>query len=261
MSQWIGLITAIAALLTALQWPLLALVIGILFLDDIKQLMRRSKSWKVLGVEGEFSELVEDLANSTSLSEGTGPGRDGYERRGEIGVDQSGDNDAWSEIFRLATVSPRAALMQLAAEIEETLIDKAQEHMAASDEFDDLDVSNVGMRDAIRLLVAHGLMPVSLSENLADFREIRNRVVHGGEGSEEEILSAIDSGLTILRQLDAIDVPDDERMGHQLPNTPPSELRTPSDSMTDQTANGPRFDAPTLPAPSSSKRPRPRTHS
>jgi hypothetical protein len=151
--------------------------------------------------------------------------------------------------------------MQLAAEIEETLIDKAQGHMAASGEFDDLDVSNIGMRDAIRLLVTHGLMPVSLSENLADFREIRNRVVHGGEGSEEEILSAIDSGLTILRLLDGIDVPDDERVEHQPPDGPPSEFGTVSDSMTDQNANGPRVDAPTLPAPDRSKRPRRRTPS
>lgn len=41
-------------------------------------------------------------------------------------------------------------------------------------------------------------------------RKVRTRVVHGGEGSEAEILNAIDSGLTILRQLDSIDVPDDQ---------------------------------------------------
>ena len=210
MSEWIELITAIAALLQALQWPLLALTIGLLWRDEIKLLMRRSRSWKVLGVEGEFSDLVEDLADSTSMPGESGPGTDAIERRLETGAERVGDSDSWSEIFRLAAVSPRAALMQLAAEIEETLIDKAQRHMAGDDQFDDLDASRINMRDATNLLVTLGLMPLSLSENLADFREIRNRVVHGGEGSDAEILSAIDSGLTILRQLDAIDALDDQ---------------------------------------------------
>ena len=74
MSEWIELITAIAALLEAVQWPLLAVTIGMLWRDDIKQLMRRSRSWKVLGVEGEFSDLVEDLADSTSMPGISGPG-------------------------------------------------------------------------------------------------------------------------------------------------------------------------------------------
>jgi hypothetical protein len=208
MSEWIELITAIAALLEAVQWPLLALTIGLLWRDEIRQLMRRSRSWKVFGVEGEFSDLVEDLADSTSMPGVSGPGLDVIEPRLETGADRVDDNDSWSQIFRLAAVSPRAALMQLAAEIEETLIDTAQRHMASDDQFDDLDASRINMKDATNLLVTLGLMPLSLSENLAHFREIRNRVVHGGEGSDAEILSAIDSGLTILRQLDAIDALD-----------------------------------------------------
>ena len=66
------------------------------------------------------------------------------------------------------------------------------------------------IKDATNFLVTLGHCRLSLSENLAHFREIRNRVVHGGEGSEAEILSAIDSGLTILRQLEAIDAPYDQ---------------------------------------------------
>ncbi len=210
MSEWIELITAIAALLQALQWPLLALTIGLLWRDEIKLLMRRSRSWKIFGVEGEFSDLVEDLAESTSGAGISGPGFSESELGLETGAGRGDDDDLASDIFRLAAVSPRAALMQLAAEIEETLIDKAQRHMAVDDQFDDLDASRINAKDATNLLVSLGLMPLSLSENLAQFREIRNRVVHGGEGSEWEILSAIDSGLLILRQLDSINVPDEQ---------------------------------------------------
>jgi len=253
MSEWIDSIVAIAALLSAVQWPLLALIIGLLFRDEVKLLMRRSRSWKVLGIEGEFSDLVEDLADSTSIHEESGPGLDALERGLETEADQSGDDDSWSEIFRLAAVSPRAALMQLAAEIEATLIDKAQHALAGDDQFDDLDASRITMKDATNLLVALGLLPPSLSKNLAHYREIRNRVVHGGEGSEAEILSAIDSGLTILRQLKTIDTPDEpsdeprSRPGGIDPPTPPSEtppvLRSAHDSRPG------RVDFPTLPAP------------
>lgn len=210
MSEWIELITAIAALLQALQWPLLALTIGLLWRDEIKQLMRRSRSWKLFGVEGEFSDLVEDLADSTSMPGISGPGPSEPERGLEAGAGPGDDDDLASDIVRLAAVSPRAALMQLAAEIDETLIDKAQRFMAADDQFDDLDTSRINAKDATNLLVSLGLMPLPLAENLAQFREIRNRVVHGGEGSEWEILSAIDSGLLILRQLESIDVPDEQ---------------------------------------------------
>lgn len=207
MSDWIDLINAIAALLQAVQWPLLAVTIGVLFLDDIKQLLRRSRSWKVLGIEGEFSDLVEDLADSTSMPGISGPGPFASDRGLEDGADRGRDDDVVSEILRLAAVSPRAALMQLAAEIEAALIEKAQRYLADDDQFDDLDGANINLKDATNLLVSLGHLPLSLSENLAQFREIRNRVVHGGEGSEPEILSAIDSGLTILRQVEAFEPP------------------------------------------------------
>jgi len=159
MSEWIELITAIAALLEAVQWPLLAVTIGMLFHDDIKQLMRRSRSWKVLGIEGEFSDLVEDLADSTSMPGISGPGPIASDRGLETGADRGGDNDVVSEIFRLAAVSPRAALMQLAAEIEAALIDKAQRYLADDDQFDDLDGSNINLKDATNFLVSLGHLP------------------------------------------------------------------------------------------------------
>jgi hypothetical protein len=265
MSEWIDFITAIAALLTAVQWPLLALTIGVLFRDDIKQLMRRSRSWKVLGVEGEFADLVEDLADSTSMPGESGPALNAFERGLETGADQGGDIDSWSEIFRLAAVSPRAALMQLWAEIEATLIDKAQRCLAGDDQFDDLDASRINMKDATNVLVTLGLMPQSLAENLADFREIRNRVVHGGEGSDTEILSAIDSGLTILRQLETIDAPDEpsDEAGseHVAADTPAPESEPPPVLRAAYDSRRGRVDSPTLPAPGRRPRPRRRTPS
>lgn len=266
MSEWIELITAIAALLQALQWPLLALTIGLLWRDEIKLLMRRSRSWKLFGVEGEFSDLVEELADSTSIPGISGPGPSAPERGLETGAGRGDDDDLASDIFRLAAVSPRAALMQLAAEIEETLIDKAQRHMAVDDQFDDLDASRINAKDATNLLVTLGLMPLSLSENLAQFREIRNRVVHGGEGSEWEILSAIDSGLTILRQLMSIDAPDEQSdepwSEHVAADAPAPQSETAPDPRTSDNSRQDRVDSPpTLPASGRWPRPRRRTSS
>ena len=211
MTEWIELTGAIAALLEALQWPLLALVIGLLFRSEIQLLLRRAKSWKVFGLEGEFSDLVEELAGSTAASEGSTPTLQHPAQNGPTDEPQEeADEERETEtIIRLAAISPRAALMQLAADIEEALIDKAQRFMMANEQLDDISASRINMRDAARFLVSSGVLPLSVSENIARFREIRNRVVHGGEGSEEEILSAIDSGLSILRQIASIEVPAD----------------------------------------------------
>lgn len=138
--------------------------------------------------------------------------------------------------------------------------------MAVDDQFDDLDASRIYAKDATNLLVTLGLMPLSLSENLAHFREIRNGVVHGGEGSEPEILSAIDSGLTILRQLKSIDAPDkqsDEPWSeHVAADTPAPQSETAPGPRTADNSRQDRVDSPpTLLASGRWPRPRRRTPS
>ena len=47
-------------------------------------------------------------------------------------------------------------------------------------------------------------LPRHVPSSLRFFWDARNRLIHGGEGSDEDILRAIDSGLTILKALQAM---------------------------------------------------------
>ena len=46
-------------------------------------------------------------------------------------------------------------------------------------------------------------LPRHVPSSLKFFWEARNRLIHGGEGTDEDILRAVDSGLTILKALQA----------------------------------------------------------
>jgi hypothetical protein len=71
MSDWAEFLEAIADLLRALQWPLVAVIVGLFFGPEIRTLLRRMKSWKAMGMEGEFSEAVQQLTESTAQAAAT----------------------------------------------------------------------------------------------------------------------------------------------------------------------------------------------
>jgi len=94
--------------------------------------------------------------------------------------------------------SPKGALLILGAEIERALRDL----LWSSGWFQGVGKANI--TNSVNRLVELGVVSKNLGSSVRAFLEIRNRLLHGGGVTEDEVLRAIDIGLTILRAVLAV---------------------------------------------------------
>jgi hypothetical protein len=105
--------------------------------------------------------------------------------------------DPIDRVLNLAAQSPKAALLVLASELER----EVRRMLATMGLLQGRRV--VPIRQALAELDRYGL-PKHVPSSLRLFWDVRSRLVHGHDASEGDILSAIDSGIAILRALNAI---------------------------------------------------------
>jgi len=192
--EFSDLLKAIASLL----WPLFAFTALFLFRPQIIDLTRRLKKGKLLGQELELEESLKLLDESASAIER------------EVAslpippvktisnqVDKTNEEDTLRNITSEASRSPKAALILLAIEIEKL----AQQLLASTGQLQGR--KYVPIIQAIGELDEQFGLPRHVPSSLKFFWEARNRFIHGSEGTDEDILRAIDSGLTILKSLQA----------------------------------------------------------
>jgi hypothetical protein len=190
-----ALIQAIAALL----WPLVALYALRRYAPEIKSLAARLRKGKLLGQEIELSDSLDQLDRSAANVE-TQIAASPIPSRRQLPGGQADDpsEDSVQRVFTLAAQSPKAALLLLGSEIEREL-----RHLLAS--LGRL----IGRRtlpvaEAFAELEAFGGLPKDVANSVRLFWDVRNRVVHGHSAVDDEILRAIDSGVTILKALRSI---------------------------------------------------------
>lgn len=194
MKDFAELLKAIASLL----WPIVALVLIFVFKPQIKGLLTRVKSGKVLGQEFQLSEALQELNVAANV---------GYSevvpRRQPALPSPSGssavvdDSESFEhEVLDVASRSPKIALLSLSAEIERVLWELLGTLGLLEKR------GYVPVRQAFDLLGRR--VPSEVRASVGLFMKVRNQIVHGGEAREGDVVSAIDSGITILRTLKAI---------------------------------------------------------
>lgn len=193
MTEFATLLQAIAALL----WPVFAFTALFVFRSQIADIARRLKKGKLLGQEIELNESLNRLNESAisiekTLSEfppqATEPQNQQELAREERVVD---------EIVSVAARSPKVALIRLASELEKL----ARQLLASTGHLNGR--RHVPVSQAIAELHEKYGLPRHVPSSLKVFWEARNRLIHEGEGTDEDILRAVDSGLTILKALQA----------------------------------------------------------
>lgn len=119
---------------------------------------------------------------------------------GAIPAASEGPPDEGSIARVLAEVpkSPKGALLILGAEIEREL----RQLLWSSGWIQG--VGKATITRSIEHLASLGVLPQSLGSSVKAFLDIRNRQLHGYGVTEDEVLRAIDIGLTILRAVTAI---------------------------------------------------------
>jgi hypothetical protein len=190
ITEWADFLRAVAALL----WPILVFVILWIFRRQIRQAIPRIKKGKLLGQEFELDKALDNLdATAKSAAEETPdievPIDTGSATTGQLQEIQEPVQEVLREIPR----SPRGALMILASELEREI----RQFLASSGWISQIGTTNMYM--ALQQLEQKGIIRSNLAGSVRQFIDVRNRVVHGHGATEDDVIRAIDSGLTILK--------------------------------------------------------------
>lgn len=220
MKDWAELLKALASLL----WPVLTFVALLVFHKQIADIAARLKRGKLFGQEIELEKTLDDFKVSTDLVQEEVAALPSDQPPADQPAQLAADQDVAQRIVREATKSPKAALISLSSELEKL----AKEILATTGHLEGR--RHISMPQAISELHKTYGLASHVPSSLQHFREIRNRVIHLGEGTEEDILRAIDSGISLLRALQAVpretntiftpnvSIYSDETLTHEIPD-------------------------------------------
>lgn len=182
--------------LASLAWPILGFCILILLRKEVKDLFSRLAKAKILGQEIELREKLSELKESTDKAEETAdlfPVPETNRQRS----DYSDLEKLINNILQNALHSPKLALVELFS----TLESHAQKALSTRGLLNGK--KHVPLRLALDNLKEYGFPP-NLLGSLSLFVDVRNKIVHGRDATDGDALSAIDSGITLLRVIDAL---------------------------------------------------------
>lgn len=186
MKDFAALIQAVATLL----WPLLTFWVIYHFRGEIKELARRLQKGKFLGQEIELrSEVVQLQAEATAAISAVA---EQPQRGHRVTADPAADAEI-SRIIANSALSPRSALILVASAIER----EVREILASQGRYS----RQVSLPVAFSDLQGLGVVPDVLVSSVRRFWTVRNKLVHGYDSHDAEIISALDSGITILRAI------------------------------------------------------------
>jgi len=184
------------AAIASLLWPIFTFILVFSFKRQIGNLLGRVKRGKLLGQEFELEDSLNKLeASAVAVAEEVAalpaPSHEDTLR-------ETGDEDQIKSILSEAARSPKAALILLASEIEK----EARRLLGSVGHLNGQ--RYVPLSQAMETLSRQfGGLPGHVVNSLKFFGEARNKIVHGGKTEDEEVLRAIDSGVTILKALQA----------------------------------------------------------
>lgn len=189
--------------IASLLWPAVVFLGLLLFKDELKDVLRRLRKGRFLGQEIEVDKPLAHLEAQVEELEGKPIPAVATADPTEAAVGQAGgapgtEGDEIVQIFALAAISPRAALMQLAASLER----EARKLLAATGHLGE--VRGAGLSRAAEVLERVTAMPRGSLGAFQSFTGVRNAIAHGGHVGETEIMRAIDSGVVLLRSLYAV---------------------------------------------------------
>jgi hypothetical protein len=203
MEQVAPIIKAIASL-SSLLWTGFAFTVLYLFKSQIREAIQRLAKVEIFALKIELHKLhAFALATEKEVQElvilDAEPGQ--YSIRGESAtarVDQEETFGATiNSILQQAATEPKLALVALAAELEK----QARQALATRGVLGGRRA--VSLRDAVNGLNQYGFPP-NLAVTLRLFLDVRDRIVHGMAATNDDALSALDSGLVLLRALNAL---------------------------------------------------------
>ena len=182
--------------IASLLWPILGFAFLFFFRREIAGIMVRIRRGKLLGQEieldKELSELQANLAEADIVSSFA------------IAVDEkqadSDMDDVIKSVLDSAKSSPKIALMKISSELERRV-----RHILGSSGQAVPDVRSSLQAMTAEIASRYGV-PRFFESSLRMFMDIRNKIIHGGEVKEEDVIRAIDVGITLFKIVDLMPV-------------------------------------------------------
>lgn len=187
------LIVAIAHFL----WPIITLIIVLVFRRDIAALLRRVRKGKLFGQEMELDPAVTEFHKAVQEAQEEIPessvGEEQFEKEAkELDRDER-------DVLETAKINPELGVIKLSSILEREI-----RVLAGS-------LGQLGQRSRstatqlFRLLVEKGYLPAHTTKSLQIFWELRNQIVHGHAPKEDRnVLRVLDIGLVLLRTIKSI---------------------------------------------------------
>lgn len=173
--------------IAVLAWPAVALTALLIFRTELSALLSRVTKGKAGPIEFEANRALDQLKATTDAATHALPPTGDDEEASEETA------EARARVVDDALQSPKLALIELSAEIER----RSREVVASMGHIEDANAPWV------RTLNRLDLSP-SLKNAARQFRDVRNRLVHGKDTGEDEIVRALDIGFTLLAAINRV---------------------------------------------------------
>ncbi len=185
MTDFAELIRAVASLL----WPTLAFAALLVFRKDIGAAMQRLRKATFGAHSVELDSDLKKLHEEVSPAAGAISG-------GVVAL----EGDSVQKILEMSAQSPKAALLLLV-----TAIEGQGRKALVSTGLSGASRQPRSLPRVVARLDEHYDLPAYLPDAVKLFQRVRNRIVHGETASDAQIMSALDSGVTIYRTLTALE--------------------------------------------------------
>ncbi len=195
MTDLADLIRSLAALL----WPILSFFALCMFKTQLQEILARLKRGKIFGQEVELDKSLQQLNVSAEAAASEVPPLPQLPALVDQDVlsDLEVPNTA-SIVIAEATKSPKVALIMLSSELEK----EVRQLIASLGLLEATELNSFSQ--SIQKLENRGSLPSHLAGSISNFRKLRNELVHGHKANDDDLVRAIDAGLTILRTIQAV---------------------------------------------------------
>lgn len=195
-------VTKLISALAQILWPTLGFTTLLVFKDEISDILKRIKRGKMLGQEIELTDSLEALRDSAESVKETTEKLPISAPETTSMILEDAEKDEIKQVLEEASRSPRVALITLSGYIEL----EARKALASLGQWSLKNRYYAPLETIKKISEESDALPTHVVESMKLFMDIRNKLVHMREASEEDIISALDSGITILRALKALPV-------------------------------------------------------
>jgi hypothetical protein len=194
---WFKLINDFIVAIAQLAWPIVALVIALIFRANIAAFLQRVRKGKLFGQEMELDPAVTEFSDAVQEAQNEIPdstiGTEQFEQE-----TQQLDRDE-REVLKAAEISPELGVIRLSS-----ILERETRRLAAT--LGQLRQRGRWAPPALaRILVEKGHLPDHVTKSLQLFWDLRNQIVHGHAPNKDlNILRVLDIGLVLLRTIKSI---------------------------------------------------------